>query len=157
MSTNGFISFIANGEVKNSYSHWDSGPDRLGIALLRWLRVAVSQPDLLKAAIMELKVVSDDDGPPPTAAEVSSLRRHRDKEAGSSPDDEWYSLLYRTQGDPAKILACGYIVDEGAPYGWIYEVNTDQQTLSVNCDDYQVTWPWSALPADKQFLAETNV
>src|SRR5260370_580138 len=37
MTTHGFISFIANDEAKDSYSHCDSGPYDLGGKVLRWL------------------------------------------------------------------------------------------------------------------------
>jgi hypothetical protein len=65
MSTEGFISFIASNEAKNSYSYWDSGPKDLGIKVLHWLRAESRQPDRLHAALTRLRVVSDDDGPPP--------------------------------------------------------------------------------------------
>jgi hypothetical protein len=156
MSTNGFISFIANSEAKNAYSHWDSGPYELGIKVLHWLGPASAQPDQLKAAITRLKVVSDDDGPRPTPEEVNRFQLYGDRDVGD-PAMEWYALLHGTQGDPTAILACGYVVYEDDPFGWIYEVNADERSFAVNYDDEnRVTWPWSALPTDDQFLAEAN-
>jgi len=156
MSTKGFISFVAQGEAKNAYNHWDSGPDDLGIKVLHWLRSAAARPGPLAAAITSLKVVSDDSGPP-TPAEVRRFRQYSDPGTGD-PNQAWYALLHGTQGEPADILACGYIVDEGDPFGWIYEVNADEQTFSVLLDDHHdaATWPWSALPTDSQFLAQAN-
>ena len=68
------------------------------------------------------------------------------------------TTLRLTQGDPAAILDCGYIVVEyDEPFWWIYEVNSDEQTFSVLLDDdHAATWPWSALPTDSQFLAQAN-
>lgn len=88
MSTKGFISFIADSEAKNSYCHWDSGPDDLGLRVLRWLRPAVSQPGLLTTAITGLKVVSDANGPRPTAEEHSRFLRYSDSGVGD-PSQEW--------------------------------------------------------------------
>jgi hypothetical protein len=66
-------------------------------------------------------------------------------------------LLRATQGKPEEILKCGYVVDEDDPFGWIYEVDSDARTFSVVCDDDQrVTWPWSALPTDSQFIAKAH-
>src|SRR5215470_13385601 len=50
MGTSGYISFIADNEVKNAYSHLDSGPYDLGVKMLQWLRSAIAQPDPLKQA-----------------------------------------------------------------------------------------------------------
>ena len=155
MGTSGYISFIADHQAKNAYSHLDSGPDDLGLKMLRWLRSASAQPEPLKAAIRGLKVVSDD-GEPPTAEEVSRFRHYSDRSVGD-PSMEWYALLRRTQGDPTAILACGYVVYEDDPSGWIYEVNTDEQSFSVNyCHENRLTWPWTGLPTDDRFLAEAN-
>ncbi len=73
------------------------------------------------------------------------------------PATEWYALPRNTQGDPDAILASGYVVYEDEPWGWIYEINTDERTFTVNfCNENRVTWPWTALPPDEQFLAEAN-
>jgi len=155
MSTNGFISFIADGEARNAYNHWDSGPYELGIKVLHWLRPATAQPDQLTAAITRLQVVSND-GPPPTLAEFNRFQQYGDPDVGN-PATEWYALLRGTQGDPTAILACGYVVYEDDPSGWIYEVNADERSFTVNyCDENRVAWPWSALPTDDQFLAEAG-
>jgi len=164
MTTKGFIVFIADNEDKNSYNHLDSGPDMLGIKLLHWLRDQSNQPDELRAAITRLQAVSDEDGPPPTAEEVTRLQAYGNPAAGG-PAEEWSALLRRTQGDPGAILASGYIVHEVDTFGWIYEINADEQTFSVWFDSgnrtwadhhNRPTWLWSALPADQRFLAETE-
>jgi len=155
MSTNGFITFIAGGEAKHSYCHWDGGPWDLGVNVLDWLRAAIAEPAQLEAAITSLIVVGDYDGsPPPTPDEVGRLRQYSDPDEGD-PDEPWYALLRGLQGDPAGILASGYIVNnEGSPHAWVYEVNFDGQNFSVGyADDHGATWPWSALPTDDQFLA----
>jgi hypothetical protein len=155
MGTSGYISFIADHQAKNAYSHYDSGPDDLGLKMLDWLRAASAQPEPLKTAIRGLRIVSDD-GEQPTAEEVSRFRQYSDPSVGD-PSTEWYALLRRTQGDPNAILACGCVVYEDEPSGWIYEVDTDERSFTVNyCYENRVTWPWTALPADDQFLASAN-
>jgi len=155
MGTSGHISFIADKEAKDAYNHLDSGPDELGITMLHWLRSAIARPNLLKEAITRLKLVSED-GQSPTPEEVSRLRQYGDPSVGD-PTISWYALLRRIQGDPTAILACGYAVCEDEPFGWIYEVNSDERSFTVNyCHENRVTWPWSALPTDDQFLAEAN-
>lgn len=67
------------------------------------------------------------------------------------------ALLHGTQGDPAATLACGFVVYENDPFGWIYEVNADEQSFSVSYDSENgVTWPWSAPPTDRQFLEDAE-
>jgi hypothetical protein len=156
MTTKGFISFIASEVAKNSYSNLDSGPYELGIKVLHWLRDERIQPDQVRAAITGLTVVSDDDGPPPTPEEVRRFQVYSQPGVGG-PADEWYALLRGTQGDPAAILDCGHVVYESEPFGWIYEINADDQSFSVRFDSgNRLTWPWSALPTDQRFLAEAS-
>lgn len=132
--------------------------------VLHWLRDETTQPDRLRAAITRLKAVSDEDGQPPTAEEVHRLQVYSDPGVGD-PAEEWYALLRGTQGDPDAILASGYTVNEDDTFGWIYEINADEQTFSAWFDSGQrtwadhanrPTWPWSALPTDQQFLAKAE-
>ena len=43
MGTSGYISFIAGSQAKNAYSHYDSGPDDLGLTMLHWIRAGGMQ------------------------------------------------------------------------------------------------------------------
>ena len=81
MGTSGYISFIAGSQAKNAYSHYDSGPDDLGLTMLHWIRAASASPESLRTAISGLKVVSDDDGEP-AVEEVGRLRRYSDPSVG---------------------------------------------------------------------------
>jgi hypothetical protein len=152
VSTRGYIRFVASGQSKDSYSHCDSMPYGLGITVLHWLRRASRDPGALREAITNLKLVGGGT-PGPTEADVARFRVYADPDVGD-PNESWYALLRYTQADPATILDCGYTVEDGEPGGWTYVVNCDDQTFSVDyCDDERVTWPWSALPADRDFLA----
>lgn len=123
MSTNGFISFVANGESKHAYNHWDSMPDVLGITVLHWLREASREPDALRRAVTNLKLVGYDERPYPTEADVARFHMYSDRGVGD-PNTSWYALLRGTQGEPADILACGYVVDDyDEPFGYVYEIN----------------------------------
>jgi hypothetical protein len=109
-------------------------------------------PDSLRQAITSLKLVGGGT-PGPTEAEVARFHVYADPDVGD-PNTSWYALLRYTQADPATILDCGYTVEDGQPGAWRYEVNCDDQTFSVYYrDDERVTWPWSALPTDREFLA----
>jgi hypothetical protein len=157
MSTNGFISFVANGEAKHAYNHWDSMPDELGVKVLQWLRMASRDPDALRHAITDLKLVGGTERAYPTEVDIVRFHAYADREVGD-PATSWYALLRLTQGDPAAILDCGCIgVEYDEPFGWIYEINSDEQTFSVLLNgDHAATWPWSAPPTDSQFLAQAN-
>ncbi len=112
MSTNGFIIFVADGESKSSYSHYDSGPGDLGVKVVAWLGQRTSTPTRARALyedIKRLKVVSDDVGPPPTDAQREEFARYFDDSVAGG---EWYGLLRATQGEPEMIFECGYTVDE---------------------------------------------
>jgi len=154
VSTSGYIRFVANGQTKDSYSHCDSMPYGLGITMLHWLRRASRDPGTLREAITSLKLVGGA-SPGPTEADVVRFDVYADPQVGD-PNESWYALLRYTQADPATILDCGYTIEDGQPGAWTYEVNCDDQTFSVvecaGCGE-PVTWPWSALPTDRDFLA----
>ena len=153
MSTSGYIRFVANGQTKDSYSHCDSMPYGLGITMLHWLRRASRDPDTMRQAITSLKLVGGGT-PGPTEADVARFHMYADPQVGD-PNESWYALLRYTQADPATILDCGYTIEDGQPGAWTYGVNCDDQTFSVECAgcDEPITWPWSALPTDRDFLA----
>ncbi len=110
MGTSGYISFIAGSQAKNAYSHYDSGPDDLGLTMLHWIRAASASPESLRTAISGLKVVSDDDGD--QRAEGGQRRRRRARGGRSRPAPAVQrpergrsghgALLRRTQGTRAR-------------------------------------------------------
>ena len=152
MSTSGYIRFVADGQAKESYNHYDSMPLGLGITVLHWLRRASRDPAALRDAITDLRIVGAG-GPDPTETDLARFDMYADPHVGD-PSTSWHALLGYTQGDPATILDCGYTVEDGEPGAWTYEVNCDDQTFSVDSyDGDRLTWPWSALPRDRDFLA----
>jgi len=147
VSTNGFIVFVADGESKNCYNHFDSGPGDLGVKVLRWLRTSTSTPDRARSLyerVTRLRVVSDEDALP-----TEEQRRDLAGYFEQTGSGEWYSLLRGTQGEPETILECGYVADEGDPWGWQYIIDADNETFSVDWGNGRPTsWPWSDLPGD---------
>ena len=168
----GYITFIIDGQLKNSYNHDDSGPAHLGLHVLEWLRYADHAK--LITDIKNLRVVTDD--LPPTEDQVrrvqewreGQLRRLQEWSSIESPEDpddpedlleEWHPLLRGTQGDPAAILAVGCTFsnrnDDGYTLDaqWAYAVNADTRTLAAGNPELGVEWPWDNLPDDTTFLA----
>ena len=159
MGTRGFITFVASdlreptGEVeKTTYNHLDSYPEGLGVSVLEWLRDEV-HPDnptnwtRLVRAITDLRVVHgrpDEEQTPVTPQDIKRLATYAD--LGVDTHDEnnqrheqptWYQLLRGTQGDPAKILASGYLLDahdfprDSLFAEWGYVVDTRRKTFEV--------------------------
>jgi hypothetical protein len=147
VGTSGFIVFIADGEIKNCYNHFDSGPLDLGVKVLRWLRTSTSMPDgasSLYERVTRLRVVSDEDALP-TEEQRRDLAAYFEPTGGG----EWYSLLRGTQGEPEKILECGYVADEDDDGAWQYIIDADNETFSVDWGNGRpASWPWSDLPGD---------
>src|SRR5262249_19779602 len=108
MGSRGYITFIINGEPKNAYNHDDSGPAHLGLRVLDWLPRA--DPEQLTASIENLKAVTEDQ--PPTPGQLRRLQEWSGSERTGRPEDQWYRLLRGTQGDPAAILAIGYVISD---------------------------------------------
>lgn len=134
MGTRGFLGFVVDGEEKIAYNHMDSYPSGLGVAVMSW--AAQADLDVARKSASVLRVVSDAE--PPTRADIRRLRPYADPEvsAPAGPRD-WYSILRGTQGDPAAILACGYIEDaaefpaDSLFAEWGYMVDFDTGRLEV--------------------------
>lgn len=157
MGSRGYITFIADGQRKNAYNHDDSGPARLGLTVLNWLRD--SDPAQVTADIKKLQLVTE--GDPPTEDQLRRLQEWSGTERTGSPEAQWYRLLRGTQGDPAAILAVGYSVDDGtgdddyAPDAqWTYTVDADSQALIAGNPVPSVAWSWHDLPDETNFLAD---
>ena len=155
MSTNGQITFIADGHAKRSYNHWDSNPSALGLEVLRWLRGTIRDGNetLLRTAIKDLVVVSDFGGHPPTEEQERELEPYTVSAVGG-PNERWYRLLRKTQGDPGKILSVGYAYDQN----WGVEVD-EYYNYIVNCDVREFIclghiWSFDALPDDDVFALD---
>lgn len=162
MSTNGQITFIGGGHAKHSYSHWDGQPSGLGLDVLGWLRGALADEGEaeIRERIEALTPVGDFGAfPPPTAEQEQALAKFADPVVGG-PDEHWYKLLRRTQGDPALILKAGYTYDQLLGTDWedeyyTYVVDADKRTFSFRGEE-TCTWSWDKLPDDSTFTAATG-
>ncbi|MEV0027850.1 hypothetical protein [Nocardia sp. NPDC050793] len=135
MGTRGFISFVAGGQEKTTYTHSDSYPSGLGLDVLGWLRTAVTSLDVLTERATSLLVV--DPGSTPTPSQIDHLRQHADLTVSDRRLDDWYCMLRDTQGDPEAILDAGVIEDARtfpldslwAEYGYL--IDTDTSTFET--------------------------
>lgn len=138
MGTRGFVGFVADGEMKIGYNHFDSYPDYLGMKVLQWLREA--DKDHARNLAVYLNMVTDE--VPPTDAEIArcvSLDSTETPEAAGKLGDNpsWYWLLRGTQGNPEKILKVGFMEDAANfPHDslfceWGYLVDFDEKALEV--------------------------
>jgi hypothetical protein len=95
MSTNGFISFMANGKAKHAYNHWDSMPDELGVKVLHWLRMTSRDPDALRKAIINLKLAGGTERPYPTEADTDELAAQMARQIAHSTQTttEWLRFI----------------------------------------------------------------
>jgi hypothetical protein len=93
----------------------------------------------LTRAVRTLRLVREKE--PVTLADVERLAPwtetyvSRRLEPGELPD--WYQLTRRTQGDPAEIIACGYVLDaaefprDSLFAEWGYVIDLDEGDLEV--------------------------
>lgn len=159
MSTPALINFVANGETKSAYKHWDG--DMIGRDLLSWLRIA-KDGDLV-TSIASLTVVRDFPNergpatPKPTAYQRRKLAAYENKKV-SGDGEHWYRQLRQCQGDPALILASGYIVDTDLDAGWVYTIDADKRMFLVEVDSSgPFGWSWDALPSDDEWCRQMGI
>lgn len=142
MGTPGHMTFIAGGERKETYSHWDGYPSGLGNDILQWLRPLVVDTPALRTAAAQasaLRLVGQGEKPTPAERE-----QYADLFENLGHGGDWYELLRGLQGRPAETLAAGIAVDgaEG-DYAYRYEVDFDAEVFRVV--DHR-EWPFSDLP-----------
>jgi len=134
MGTRGFISFVADSQVKTAYNHHDSYPDYLGANVLEWLRSA--DLDAAKGKAQALRTI--DDEAEPTDADVEQLKQYYNPRVGAPTErPTWYQLLRETQGNPGAMLDAGVIEDasefpaDSLFAEWGYVVDFDAMTFEV--------------------------
>jgi hypothetical protein len=183
MSTRGFVGFVADGQEKITYNHYDSYPRGIGAYVLRWLSSA--DRGTARALARSLRVVSQ--ACPPTDEDIARLTLYCNPDVDGGSDrptrrPTWYQLLHKTQGDPALILAAGVLEDASDfPYDslwaeWGYLIDFDAGMFEVYRgfqgqphtagrfarpqprDGYYpvalaACWPLEALPTEAAFLA----
>lgn len=182
MGTRGFIGFVAGGQEKVAYNHFDSYPESLGMRVLEWLRVAAKDPAGLRERVVALRVVSP--GSQPSPEDVERLSPFTSLNVGEQAVTDWYCLLRKTQGDPEAMLAAGVIEDAGdfpldGPWAeWGYVVDLDGDGLLEVYEGFQkrphdegrwggrpanehgyypvkrvARWPLAQLPSDDEMKA----
>jgi hypothetical protein len=137
MGTRGTWGFVADGDEKLTYNHFDSYPDGLGVDVLDALREKIADAGIggVREAASALVVVKEDT--PPTPEQQEALRRFADQGVSTGSLDEWYVLLRNTQGDFKLTLESGVILD-GNDFAsdslfceWGYVVDLDNNVFEV--------------------------
>lgn len=111
MGTRGSTSFVIDGTTKTGYQQFDSYPSGVGDTVLTFIRKVMDEGrlDEVKEQVRALRVV--DDTVKPSAADIKRLKEFHDDRVSTGSEEEWYSLLRNTQGDPEAILRAGVIED----------------------------------------------
>ena len=164
MGTRGLMAFVADGETKAGYVHFDSYPSGLGADVLEWLREALNeQTGKALTQVRALKVVNDETEP--TAEQIEALKRYANTNVSTKQLDEWYVLLRETQGDPAKTLEAGYMegVTKIEPYRlgcgheYLYVVDFDKHEFTASGYGRLLgNWKFDELPTREAFIAKTE-
>lgn len=135
MGTRGFTGFVVDGTEKIAYQQFDSYPDGVGLAVLRWLRAARDDESAMAAAIRGIRLVSNDDVP--SDEDVQRLSRFTDLGVSTQSSRDWYCLLRETQGRPALMIAAGVMQDasdfvcDSLFCEWGYLIDVDTRTFEV--------------------------
>jgi hypothetical protein len=185
MGTRGFITFVADGEEKTAYNHFDSYPDGLGTTVLKWLHAATDSVSALREQVLALRVVDGESKPTPE--DIERLRKFADTGVSTQQLDDWYVLLRRTQGDPHAILEAGVMEDaktfplDSLWAEWGYVIDLDKvvfEAYSGYTDSFPTgkgrfadregakgrppvtlvaSWPLAELPTEEAFLAALDL
>ena len=135
MGTRGFIGFVADEREAITYNQFDSYPSGVGVDVLGWLRFAAQDVPALRGKVKALQVVENSSEP--TAEDVERLSGFADLNVSEKDPREWYVLLRETQGNPARMLQAGVVLDasdfplDSLFAEWGYVVDLDREVFEV--------------------------
>lgn len=162
MGTRGALCLVVNDQEKTIYNHFDSYPAGLGRTVLEWLRKELEHEWALAEKVRSLRPVPNTD---PTANDLTRLWEFHDAQVSTGTD--WYSVLRRTQGDPAAILKAGlYEPADDFPLDslfceWAYVVDVTERQFEVykgfQKNPSRVAGRWAELPGLNGYAPVTLV
>lgn len=137
MGTRGTMGVRIDGQDKLTYNHFDSYPDGLGKSMVDDYLEMTKLYDI--SAIKELarNLVLVDGKSKPTAKQKRDLKQYADTDVSRQTLNDWYCLLRNLQGELAKTLEAGFMIDnhkfmaESLFCEWSYILNLDEMTLEV--------------------------
>jgi hypothetical protein len=156
MGTRGTISIIVNDTEKTVYNHYDSYADGIGVQLLDFVRTLADDSAEFAAVSLladQLRPVPKTHGP--SEEEKPKYQKYHEN---VSAGDDWYAYLRKTQGDIPLMLEAGLYEPWSEPGSeeYHYVINLDAETFSA-CGYYDpVSYQFSNLPSNEEFVAEVN-
>lgn len=110
MGTRGCYGFRKNGVDKLTYNHWDSYPDYLGEAMVKFCKETTIQEmnDIFDRIILVYE------GSKPTKAQIVECIEYYNGDVSTHKVEDWYCLLRDAQGNP-NVYKHGlkYMIDSG--------------------------------------------
>lgn len=135
MGTRGALGFYRDGVGdKITYNHFDSYPDCLGRAVLKFI---TSTPIAMMNDIFDQIILVPADSKP-TPEQVKECIKFHDSRVSTGSPEEWYALLRESQGDlNAYKFGLRYMIDnhkfmqDSLFCEWAYIINLTENTLEV--------------------------
>lgn len=111
MGTRGILGIRIDGIDKLAYNHFDSYPESLGEKTVSDIQRLLVSPGIeaLREQARALRVV--DKNSKPSAADVELLAPYTDLGVSRQSTQDWYCLTRELQGDLAKTLQTGVLID----------------------------------------------
>jgi len=132
MGTRGVIGWRKDETDKLAYNHFDSYPEELGIAMLKY----ASKPiEILNADFDDVEMIDDEATPTPEQVERCYEVEAANLDVNTQSDDDWYCLLRNVQGKLQATAEVGYMIDysqfmrDSLFCEWAYIVNLDSKKL----------------------------
>lgn len=140
MGTRGLIGFRLDGQDKLTYNHFDSYPEGLGKAIVKWCRKIRRRKngfEGIKQSVQDIQMVSEQ-GTPTKEQRVKCIELGLyDGNVSTGSEEDFYCLLRNAQGDLDAYLKAGLMTDGSnfiknslfCEYGYI--INLDDMTLEI--------------------------
>jgi len=141
MGTPGFYGVKINGDIKVSYSRFDSNPEFMGLKMFRAARRIVSDCDNYRNRAEQLQLVVRHMRVPPAIHKRLARLQH----FNPPNTDRWCDALHALESDLLGVLDTGYMVDcvdefhTDTSWRWSWVVNFDDNVF--DCWDRKTDVP----------------
>lgn len=134
MGTRGIYGFYKNGVDKLTYNHYDSYPEELGLAIVRFVKE--TSIEVLNQIFDKIKMVEQTTKPTPE--QIEECKEYSNSSVSNQSLNDWYCLLRETQGSPELYLGdLKYMIDNKAFIRdslfceWGYIINLTDNKLEI--------------------------
>ena len=134
MNTKGAYGYRINSTDKITYNELSSHPSHLGRKILTY--IAITPVEQMRKAARNIELV--DFYSKPLRELIEKYKEYSDEDARDNENDDWYSLLYKSQGNCQEyhhglkhMIDCQFFLMDSLVCEWAFIINLDEEVFEA--------------------------